>query len=83
MSLSGIVSALLHSPRLPSLWLSESDFSVEHFPDPPTKLSALLHILVGHIQTRCIENEKISEVSPGAFLEEKKYLFSEYFKSNP
>lgn len=46
MSLSGIVSALLHSPRLPPSWLSESDFFVEHFPDPPTKLSAFLQILV-------------------------------------
>lgn len=77
MSLSGMVSALLLSPGLPS-WLSESDFSVECFPDPPTKLSALLHLLVGHIQTRCMENEKLSEVSQGV-LEGNIYLFQEYF----
>lgn len=34
-----MVTALLLSPRLPSSWLSESGFSVELFPDPPTNLS--------------------------------------------
>lgn len=74
MSLCGMVSVLL-SRRLLSSCLSQ--FSIEHFLDPP--VFVLPHILLGHIQTRCIENEKNSEVSLGAFLEGNIYLFREYF----